>query len=288
VSAFAFGDVTVTRVVEIPRSAYPTASMLPDSTPAAIARHDAWLRPHFYDESTGDLGSRIQTWVVRMPGRTILIDTGVGNGKTRHESPLWNQRQGTWLDDLAAVGVRPEQVDTVVCTHLHVDHVGWNTRLEGGRWVPTFPRARYVIPGEEWEFWKWEAAEGREASGCIADSVTPIVEAGGAALVDARHEIAPGLRFEPTPGHTPGHVAVRLHTPAGAAVFSGDLMHRTVQVAEPQWSSRFCHDPAHARKTREAFVESHADTGVLILPAHFPRPGYIVRANGGFRFRAAE
>ena len=284
---FAFGDVTVTRVVEIPRSAYPTASMLPDSTPEAIARHDAWLRPHFYDESTGDLGSRIQTWVVRMPGRTILIDTGVGNGKTRHESPLWNQRQGTWLDDLAAVGVRPEQVHTVVCTHLHVDHVGWNTRLEGGRWVPTFPQARYVIPGEEWEFWKWEAAEGREASGCIADSVTPIVEAGGAALVDARHEIAPGLRFEPTPGHTPGHVAVRLTTPAGEAVFSGDLMHRTVQVAEPQWSSRFCHDPAHARKTRQAFIEAHADTATLILPAHFPKPGYIIRATEGFRFRPA-
>ena len=284
---FAFGDVTVTRVVEIPRSAYPTASMLPDSTPETIARHDAWLRPHFYDESTGDLGSRIQTWVVRMPGRTILIDTGVGNGKTRHESPLWNQRQGTWLDDLAAVGVRPEQVDTVVCTHLHVDHVGWNTRLDGERWVPTFPNARYVIPGEEWEFWTWEAAEGREASGCIADSVTPIVEAGGAALVDARHEIAPGLRFEPTPGHTPGHVAVRLTTPAGEAVFSGDLMHRTVQVAEPQWSSRFCHDPAHARKTRQAFIESHADTATLILPAHFPKPGYIIRAPEGFRFRPA-
>ena len=286
-SLFAFGDVTVARVVEIPRSAYPTASMLPDSTPEAIARHDAWLRPHFYDESTGDLGSRIQTWVLRMPGRTILIDTGVGNGKTRHESPLWNQRQGTWLDDLAAVGVRPEQVDTVVCTHLHVDHVGWNTRLEGGRWVPTFPKARYVIPGEEWEFWKWEAAEGREASGCIADSVMPIVEAGCAAFVEARHEIAPGLRFEPTPGHTPGHVAVRLTTPAGDAVFSGDLMHRTVQVAEPQWSSRFCHDPAHARKTRQAFIESHADTTTLILPAHFPKPGYILRTPQGFRFHPA-
>ena len=286
-STFTFGEVSITRVIEIPRSSYPTSSMLPESTPEAIARHHDWLKPDFFDESTGDLGSRIQTWVVRMPQRTILIDTGVGNGKIRHESALWHQRQGTWLEDLAAAGVTPQQVDTVVCTHLHVDHVGWNTRLEGGRWVPTFPKACYIIPGEEWQFWKWEAEQGREPSGCIGDSVTPVVEAGCASLVDDKHEIAPGLRFEPTPGHTPGHVAVRLTTPAGQAVFSGDLMHRTVQVAEPQWNSQFCYDGARARKTREAFVEQHADSGVLLLPAHFPRPGYIVRRDGGFRFRPA-
>jgi glyoxylase-like metal-dependent hydrolase (beta-lactamase superfamily II) len=282
---FTLGEVTITRVVEIPRSAYPTTSMLPEATPAAIARHHGWLKPDFFDESTGDLGSRIQTWVVRMPGRVILIDTGVGNGKTRHESPLWNNRQGTWLDDLAAVGVTPERVDTVVCTHLHVDHVGWNTRREGERWVPTFPNARYVVHGEEWEFWRWETEHGREPSGCIADSVLPVVADGRVDLVGPDARIAPGLAFEPTPGHTPGHVAVRLSTPGGEAVFAGDLMHRTVQVAEPQWNSQFCHDGARARKTREAFVERHADSGVLVLPAHFPRPGFIVRANGGFRFR---
>ncbi len=285
--SFRFGEVSITRVVEIGRSFYPTASMLPESTPEAIARHHGWLKPDFFDEDTGDLGSRIQTWVVRMPGRTILIDTGVGNGKERHESPLWNNRQGTWLDDLAAAGVAPEQVDTVVCTHLHVDHVGWNTRRQGERWVPTFPNARYVIHGEEWQFWKWESEQGREPSGCIADSVVPVVEAGRAALVDQHHEIAPGLRFEPAAGHTPGHVAVRLTTPAGQAVFAGDLMHRTVQVAEPQWNSQFCFDGGRARKTRQEFVERHADSGVLILPAHFPHPGYVVREGSGFRFRPA-
>jgi glyoxylase-like metal-dependent hydrolase (beta-lactamase superfamily II) len=284
---FRFGEVSITRVVEIGRSFYPTAAMLPESTPEAIARHRAWLEPDFVDAETGDLGSRIQTWIVRMRGRTILIDTGVGNDKERHESPLWNRRQSTWLDDLAAAGVTPAQVDTVVCTHLHVDHVGWNTRLQDGHWVPTFPNARYVIHGEEWQFWNWERAQGREASGCIADSVAPVVEAGLATLVDGHHEIAPGLRFEPAPGHTPGHVAVRLTTPAGEAVFAGDLMHRTVQVAEPQWNSQFCHDGSQARKTRQDFVERHADTGALVLPAHFPRPGYVVRGNGGFRFRAA-
>jgi glyoxylase-like metal-dependent hydrolase (beta-lactamase superfamily II) len=153
--------------------------------------------------------------------------------------------------------------------------------------VPTFPRARYLIHGEEWQFWKWESEQGREPSGCIADSVVPVVEAGRVALVNDDCEIAPGLRFEPTPGHTPGHVAVRLTTAAGQAVFAGDLMHRTVQVAEPQWNSQFCHDGGRARKTRQEFVERHADSGVLVLPAHFPRPGYIVRQAGGLRFRPA-
>src|SRR5262249_42320749 len=125
-------------------------------------------------------------------------------------------------------------------------------------------------------------------NGCIADSVVPVVEAGQAVFVDDDYAIGEFLRFEPSRGHTPGHVSVRLRTAAGQAVFSGDLMHRTVQVAEPQWSSSFCYDRAEAAKTRREFVERHADSGTLILPAHFPHPGYIVRANGGHRFAAAE
>jgi glyoxylase-like metal-dependent hydrolase (beta-lactamase superfamily II) len=285
--AFRLGDVTITRVVEIGRSFYPTKDMLPESTPEQIERHWSWLRPDFYDETVGDLGSRIQSWVVRTPRRTILVDTGVGNDKERHESPLWHRRQSAWLEDLRRAGVAPDEVDLVVCTHLHVDHVGWNTRLVDGRWVPTFPRATYLFHGEEWEFWKWESASGREPSGCVADSVVPVVEAGRARLVEADHVIDDGIRLEPSPGHTPGHVCVRITTPAGEAVFSGDLMHRTVQVAEPQWNSRFCHDGPRARATREAFVERHADSGVLVLPAHFPRPGFVVREGGGLRFRPA-
>src|SRR5207247_11460704 len=155
-------------------------------------------------------------------------------------------RRSSDLDDLRAAGVTPEQVDVVLCTHLHVDHVGWNTRRVGDRWVPTFPNARYVFAGEEWEFWR------HEKDACIADSVVPVVEAGQAALVEADYTVDEWLRREPTPAPTPGHVSVRLRTSAGDAVFSGDLMHRTVQVAEPQWSSRFCDDPARARDTRRA------------------------------------
>jgi glyoxylase-like metal-dependent hydrolase (beta-lactamase superfamily II) len=275
------GEVTIDAVVEINRSAYPTTEMLPGSTAEAIARHWGWLKPHFFDEAVGDLAARIQTFVVRTPRHTVLIDTGVGNDKPREGSPLWHQRRGGYLDDLGAAGVTPDQVDLVVCTHLHVDHVGWNTRLEAGRWVPTFPRATYLFAGEEWDYWR------HERDPCIADSVVPVVEAGQAALVSADHVIDPWLRLEPTPGHTPGHTCVRLTTEAGEAVFAGDLMHRTVQVAEPQWSSRFCWDPRMAATTRRAFVEAHADSGRLILPAHFPRPGRIVRADGGHRFEPA-
>ena len=282
-SSLTLGEVTVTRVIEIGRSTFPTASMLPASTAEAIARHRGWLKP-FWDDTTGDLGSRIGTWIVRTPEHVVLIDTGVGNDKQR-DNALWNRRRGTFLDDLQAAGVRTEQVDVVVITHMHVDHVGWNTRLVDGRWVPTFPRARYVFAGEEWSFWKHESARGGDEAGCIDDSVLPVVAAGQADLVDDTHRIDPWLRLEPSVGHTPGHVSVRLSTRAGEAVFSGDLMHRVVQVAEPQWSSRFCYDGARAAETRRHFVERHADSGVLVLPAHFPQAGYIVRTAEGFRFQ---
>jgi glyoxylase-like metal-dependent hydrolase (beta-lactamase superfamily II) len=278
------GDVTITRVVEIGRSSFPTADMLPESTPEAIAKHHHWLKPHFFDESVGDIGSRIQSYVVRTPRHIVLIDTCVGNDKPRAGTPAWHRRHGSYLDDLRAVGVAPQDVDVVVSTHLHVDHVGWNTTLVNGRWIPTFPHARYVIAGEEWEFWKHERDQGTEPSGCIADSVVPVVDGGLAVLVDADDAVDEHLTLEPWPGHTPGHVCVRLTTAAGEAVFTGDLMHRVVQVAESQWSSRFCHDPVRARRSRREFIDRHADTGILILAAHFPRPGYIVTERGQHRF----
>jgi glyoxylase-like metal-dependent hydrolase (beta-lactamase superfamily II) len=281
------GEVTITRVVEIPRSYNPTPSMLPDSSADAIARHHGWLKPDFWDDTTGDMGSRIQSYVVKTPTHTVVIDTGVGNNKERHEVPGWNRRQGTYLDDLRAAGVTPEQVDYVLSTHLHVDHVGWNTRLVNGEWVPTFPRAKYVMVGSEWEYWGHEQKEGRDDSRCLTDSVVPIVESGQAVLVDETYAVDEHLQFEPSHGHTPGHSCVRLTTKAGEAVFSGDLMHRVVQVAEPQWSSKFCSDPKHAARTRQAFVERMADSGVLVCAAHFPRPGFIVKKDGGFRLAPA-
>jgi glyoxylase-like metal-dependent hydrolase (beta-lactamase superfamily II) len=280
------GEVSISRVVEVDRSSLPTTAMLPDSTAEAIARHHHWLKPDLWDDAVGDLGARIQSYVVRTPEHTILVDTCFGNDKERTGFPAGHRRQGRYLDDLSAAGVKPEDVDFVVCTHLHVDHVGWNTRLVDGRWVPTFPKATYVFVGEEWEFWKHESESGTEPSSCIADSVLPVVAAGRARLVDSDHALGNYLRFEPTPGHTPGHACLRLTTSGGEAVFSGDLMHRTVQVAEPQWSSIFCYEPARAARTRRDFIERHADSGILVLAAHFPVPGYIVTEAGVRHFQA--
>jgi glyoxylase-like metal-dependent hydrolase (beta-lactamase superfamily II) len=281
------GEVTIDRVVELSRSSFPTTSLLPDSTAADLAKHHDWLAPHFLDADTGDVRGCIQTYIVRTPQHTILVDTGVGNHKPRDGMPAWHMRQGTYLIDLAAAALTPEAVDIVLCTHLHVDHVGWNTCLVDGQWVPTFPNATYIFAGEEWEFWRSEHESEAEANACIGDSVWPVVEAGQVQFVDSRHVINDHGRLEPSPGHTPGHICLRLTTGASEVVFSGDVMHRPVQVAEPQWSTLFCTDPSQSRATRQAFVERHADADTLILAAHFPEPGRIVRAGGGFRFEAA-
>src|SRR6185295_7078278 len=185
------GDVGISRVVEIGRSSFPTSQMLPESDAGRIAAHHRWLKPHFFDETTGDLGSRIQTWIVRTPRHTVLVDTGVGNDKERGDNPLWNRRTGGLLDDLRAAGVTPEQVDLVLCTHLHVDHVGWNTRLVDGRWVPTFPKARYLFARAEWEHWSAQTPEAGED--IIGDSVRPIFDAGLVDLVDADHRVTDGI-----------------------------------------------------------------------------------------------
>ena len=284
-TALTIGDVTVTRVVELDRSSFEIGAMLPESTPERIAAQRDWMGPELLDPVTGVHKACIQSYVLRTPWHTVVIDTCVGNDKPRNGVPAWHMRRGTYLSDLAAAGVKPEDVDMVICTHLHVDHVGWNTRLEGGRWVPTFPRARYVIVREEFEFWKREGETGREEFGLIDDSVMPVVEAGMADLVASDHVIDDRLRLEPAPGHTPAHVCVRLTTPAGQAIFTGDMMHRAIQVAEPEWNSRFCDDAELARKTRRGFLERHADADVIVLAAHFPVAGRIVAPGGRTRFQ---
>ena len=274
------GRLRVFTVVERAGPTRPTW-LLPEAIPEAVERHRSWLAPHFLDDKGRFLQS-IHAFVIRAPGLTAIVDTCVGNDKDRDGRAPFHMMRTSFLDDLRAAGVAPESVDLVLCTHLHVDHVGWNTRLDGGRWVPTFPNARHLFGRREWEHWSSE--RDADTQRIMADSVAPIVDAGLADLVDMDHRISDEMWLEPTPGHTPGHVCVRLETSAGRAVFSGDLMHRTVQVAEFQWNSRFCHDPARARTSREAFVTSHADSGILVLASHFPKPGYIVRRDGGYRF----
>ena len=278
----AFGRLRVDAVVETSGPTRPTW-LLPPATPEALAPHRAWLAPHFLD-GEGRFLQSVHTFVVKSPDLTVLVDTCIGNHKDRGGRRPFHMLRTEFLSSLREAGVAPESVDVVVCTHLHVDHVGWNTRLDTGRWVPTFPRARYLFALTEWQH--WTALPDDDTKRIMADSVAPVLDAGLADLVEMDHRISDEIRLEPTPGHTPGHVSVRLISGDGDAVITGDLMHHPVQVAEPDWQSSFDTDPARARRTRRAFSERYADTPTAVLGTHFHHPtaGRIIRVGERLRF----
>jgi glyoxylase-like metal-dependent hydrolase (beta-lactamase superfamily II) len=283
VDALTIGRISVSTVIERAGPTPPTW-LLPDVTPEALEGHREWLAPHFLD-AKGRFVMSIHTFVVRTPDVTVLVDTCVGNDKDRGGRAPFHMMHTSFLEDLGAAGVPPESVDVVICTHLHVDHVGWNTRLENGRWIPTFPRARHLFARPEWEHWSTESSE--DTKRVLADSVQPVLDAGLADLVDVTHRVSDEIWLEPTPGHTPGHVSVRLRSGDADAVITGDLMHHPVQMAEPDWCSGFDSDLPQARATRRAFCQRYADGPVRVLGTHFHHPtaGRIVRHGATWRFR---
>ena len=281
------GEFTVDRVVEFQEPVFPPAALFPASTPAAIEAHRHWLEPVLMEPGTGLLVLAFHSFVVRTSHHTILVDTCGGNDKPRPQKLRYHMKNWPYLERLAAAGVSPGDIDVVLCTHLHVDHVGWNTRLRDGRWVPTFPKARYLFGRRELAFWQEHFQRpGAAVEPHYQDSVLPILEAGQAVLVEDDHAIEDGVTLTPTPGHTPGHLCLHLASGGRQAVMSGDLMHHALQCAEPDWSTCFCTAPAEAAQTRRAFLERHAETDTLIMPAHFPTPtaGRIVRAGAAWRF----
>lgn len=269
------GSVRITRVVEM-EGPSPGTFLFEAATPEALLQH-AWLKPHFL-LADGRILASVHCFVIESAGRVIVVDTCVGNDKPR-EVKAWHLRQGRFLEDLAEAGFAREQVDTVLCTHLHVDHVGWNTMLVNRRWAPTFPNARYLIGRREWEHFSGEPpGPDRDVRD---DSVRPVIDAGLADFVPMDHVLTPEVCLEPTPGHTPGHVSVSIRSEGAEAVITGDLMHHPVQCAEPGWASRFDVDPEAARRTRRAFLERYADRKVLVLGTHFATPtGGQLRADG--------
>jgi len=282
--SWTIGDVRITRVIEV-EGPVPATFLLREATPERLEAHARWLRPRFAN-AKGRLLASVHAFVVESGGRRIVVDTCIGNDKTR-SNPFWNQLHGPFLEDLARAGFPRETIDLVVCTHLHVDHVGWNTMLVDGRWVPTFPRARYLLGRTEWAHW---SAAGYDADGdVLGDSVRPILDAGLADLVESDHRLSDEVWLEPTPGHTPGHVSVRIRSKGRDAVITGDLMHHPVQCAEPAWASNFDVDPEAAHRTRRAFLERYADGPVQVLGTHFATPtaGRIVRDGPAWRFEAA-
>jgi glyoxylase-like metal-dependent hydrolase (beta-lactamase superfamily II) len=270
---FQIGDLRVARVEESCQPAFPPSMMFPDLPSEALQRQLQWMAPNYYDPQAGLLVASIHSWVVRTRHHTILIDTCGGNHKQRPEFPPLHQLELPWLERLAAVGVAPEQVDFVMCTHLHLDHVGWNTRLKDSRWVPTFPNAKYLFDRKEYEHWNDMPVGSRSVNeGVIEDSVLPVVEAGLSQFVDDGYTVDDMLAVEATPGHTPGHVMIRAKGGAATGLFTGDIMHSPIQVPYPDINSGFCADPAQARAVRRAVLSEAAEHNHLLLPAHFGSP----------------
>ena len=273
------GEVTVTRIVEI-EAAGGLSRVLPDATREEV-RNIPWLYPHFADE-TGRLRASIHALVVETPDRVIVVDTCVGNDKQR-DLPAWNNLQTSFLEDLTAAGYPRDKVDTVLCIHLHVDHVGWNTMLVDDVWLPTFPNARYLFGADEHAHWQAEATGPRAQ--VLADSVAPILEAGLAELVATDFQICDEVVLTPTLGHTLGHVSVMISSQGEAAMITGDFIHHPCQFAHPEWAASVDSDPIMSTATRRRMFEQHADTPLLIIGTHFhtPTAGHLVRDGDAYQ-----
>ncbi|MFF2192083.1 MBL fold metallo-hydrolase [Streptomyces sp. NPDC058157] len=285
------GDVEITRVIEARGPFAAARDLVPHSGAELWKENEDWLAPDHWQPDTDLAVLTLQTWVLRSGGRTVLVDTGVGNGRERPGSPLFHRRQGDFLADLAAAGVRPEEVDVVVNTHLHADHVGWNTVDADGEWVPAFPNARYLLPAADDAYFGPRGGYGggaREIDRLVyEDSVAPVHRSGQAVLWEGSHRIDDHLALEPAPGHTPGSSVLRLASGTDRAVFVGDMLHSPVQVLQPSHNSCFCMDEGRAADTRRRVLGRAAEHGELVLPAHFGGTGaFEVRAENG-RFAVA-
>ena len=274
--------------MELQGAFLPADTLFPSATLEEIRATDASGNPALFDREHNLLVMSFHSIVVHTPGCTILVDSCVGNDKPRPNNPHWHQRKGPYLDDLAVAGFQPEDIDIVMCTHLHADHVGWNTRLRNGKWAPTFPNAQYLFAKTEIEHWQEVLANSPPDEinhGSWADSVAPILESGQAMLVSADQEVADGVALLPAPGHTPGNVIVKLEEQGERAYLTGDVIHHPIQVERPEWSSCFCWDPEESARTRLETLTTVARHNAWLLPAHFPTPtaARIRSAASGFR-----
>ena len=290
-SPYRCGCFGVVRVKETLGAAFAPAHLLPGLPAGAIDEHAAWLAPNHYDVAKGRLVMGTHSWIVRTGRHNVLVDTCIGNHKPRPVSPGFDRLELPYLERLAQAGLAPGDIDFVLCTHLHVDHVGWNTRLQDGRWVPTFPNARVLCSQSELASAEAKAngrgdAEDREVWN---DSVLPVLEAGALQALRGTHVLEEGrdgvLRVEPTPGHTPGHVALSAESQGERMYFAGDICHHPLQVYHPDVNSRFCEDADAARAMRRQVLSQCAESGALFAPAHWgpPHAGRIRAAGAAFR-----
>ncbi|MEJ0005444.1 MAG: MBL fold metallo-hydrolase [Steroidobacteraceae bacterium] len=271
------GRVEITRLVEVWKWEDDIWMVLEDSKPA-IVETQPWLLPHHVTPQ-GRMFINFQAFVVRCGSRRIMIDTCIGADRER-QFPVFTRMQTTFMQDLASIGIAPSDIDTVLCTHLHFDHVGWNTHLVNGRWVPTFPNARYLFSRQEYDHWQMlRDTGGYHGINHLSDAVDPVVEAGLVDFIPHDFAISEEIRLLPTPGHTPGHVSVLISSEGQEAVITGDMMHHPIQVALPGHLATFDMDKPAGARTRVEFVKRFQEKPVLVIGSHFADPGagYIVR-----------
>ncbi len=279
------GDIVVHRIVESICTDFVALKFFPETTPEDWERHGKWLAPWAYLPDTGNIILTIQAFLVKTRRHTILVDTCVGDDKPRPQRAFWDMMKlNTFLPRLKAIGVTPDKLDYVMCTHMHPDHVGWNTQLRDGRWVPTFPNATYMFTEIEWQ--STLALHQQKPIPHFVDSVLPVMEAGQAELVSTDFALDDELRLEPSPGHTMGHVCVRLSSRGKTALITGDCIHSPVQCLHPEWAMRADIDSALAARTRRGFLESCCDRNIVVCATHFPEPsfGRIVERDSAFNF----
>jgi len=289
------GDVEVHQIPEIVIST-SVRWLLPDAERPTVERAKEWMQPDFMDEN-GYLLQSIHTYLLKLPGLVILIDTGVGNHKSRGGAiPAFNMLDTPFLERLALAGVKPEDVDIVLCTHMHTDHVGWNAYLQGEEWVPTFTSARHLFARPEYEHFAstsrseaasqepFDSAQGR----LWRDSVEPVLKAGLVDVVEADHQVCQEVRLEPSFGHTPGHVSIKVESKGDTAMFIGDAMHSPIQALFPELRCALGGPEEPSKGARLDLLDRYAGTGALIFGAHFAAPsgGYVRRDGAAFRFDA--
>ncbi len=286
------GNVKITRVVEM-EGGFPPGAMFNGLTEDRVKSID-WIHPH-YALPDGTVRYSVHAYIVESQGHRIIVDTCIGNDKPRNNEG-WNKLQIPFLDRLKKAGYTPELIDTVLCTHLNLDHVGWNTRWDGKQWVPTFPNARYLFGRAEWEHWTHEnhgsgdmpdfVVQLSEQGNVMNDSVLPIVKAGPQELVESNHRVTNEVSLFHTPGHTPGHVSVAINSAGQKAIITGDLMHNPIQIADPEICTNFDFDQGVAMETRRTFISDNENKKVLVFGTHFtsPNAGHIVTEKGGRRF----
>ena len=275
------GDVRITKIVEI-EALGGMSFILPQAQPEAV-KPLSWMIPHFMSVE-GKLIASVHALVVETPTLTVVVDTCIGNDKERMPNKNWHKMQTRFLEDFRAAGFDPEKIDAVLCTHLHVDHVGWNTYWDGAAWKPTFPNARYLMAKSEFEYWE-RHEDAVTPHQVFLDSVAPVVEAGLVDLVETTHQVCPEVSLVPTLGHTPGHVSVRIQSQGEEALITGDFLHHPCQMAHPEWASAVDYDAEASTATRWRMLEAYAGTDNLLIGTHFagPTAGRVVKDGDVFR-----